>query len=172
MANMISNSSMRPTTLPVLDIDDPSRTEAKATALRVAHKMIENYLDTNVPINLVIAHYAVDTVDGRLPAVDNQPINSIVSVTGNETYSFDSAGLYPTTTWIATSITLNYIGGMQTPIYDAIYRQAKVLTNRQNLAPELEDINLPFDMKFNAAMRSGLAPDIKQMVFPYKSIGF
>ena len=168
MANAITNTVTRP--------GKWSADQQSADMVLVSLRMVEEYCAKQFPLSEKILTYTVDDLSAPLPAPDNFVINSVTSVVTDENakedYIAEDKWIYPTTQWSSTPLTVTLTGGVPTQVYDAIVRQARVLRVRSDLAPEVSDINIPFDMKFNNAMRSGLAPDVKSMIFPFRVLGF
>ena len=172
MANQITNSTTTPTTITATDVS--------AEDLRVAYAMVETYLGKDMPIKLVAVTYSIDDLLAPLPAVENYPINSIVSVIDNnqleQQYDFDDAYILPADDWrwSSNTITAQYRGGLPTQIFDAIMRQARMLKNRKDLSPEFTDPQIGDASfgKFNPMYRSALSPDVRGMLFPFREFGF
>ena len=168
MANSLAEHTVQDVVLVFDDFDSDS--------LLVAQQMIEKYCDVKFLIKEVWARYTVDTDDGQLSAVEDYPINHVVSVTNahnqTQTYFNNDLAVFPNDPWSGNEIQVRYWGGMPMQVFNAVMRQAKVLESRPNIAPEILGADVPIDVKLNASMRSGLSPDVKQMVFPYKVIGF
>ena len=175
MANRLTAQAVRDGIYPIRPYEDGS-SELQRDAVTVAHRMVETYCAAPFPVKEVTATYAVDTDDGVLRAVAGYPINFVHEVVDPhgqaQDYTANDMSVFPMTTWSANAIVVKYSGGVPSAVFDAIRRQAKVLQTRSNLAPEMTSTNVPIEAKFEPAMRSGLAPDVKQMVFPFKVIGF
>ena len=164
--------------------DDTTR----ARLLRTAHRMIENYCDTNFNLVDVYAEYTIDSIPDPLMAVEGYKINEVVYVKDIEgtdhPFGWTEDLIFPNNdseTWIlkqelidrnVSRLSVKYTGGLPTVVYDAIMRQAQVLATRPNTAPEIGDTGLDgLNPKYNTQYRSGLAPDIKAMVFPFRKLG-
>ena len=114
-----------------------------------------------------------------LAAVADYPINQVNDVkdAANLTHAFayDDRFIWAPTTWSTTTLTVQYLGGIEAQIYDAIFRQARVLADREDTAPENTATVVAGAGKvedFSTQFRSGLAPDVKQMIFPFQVSGF
>ena len=148
----------------------------------VAQKMIEAYCDRKFPLSKITAQWTIADVDEPLKAVDDYPINEVVSLSRTrsnyvfQTYSYDEDLITPTPPseiQVGDILTGVYIGGIPTQAYNAVQRQANVLKDRIDRAPELGQSKLSIvDYAYSTQYRSGLAPDIKQMVAPFRVIGF
>ena len=148
--------------------------------LLVAHRMVETYLGVKKPLSLIRATYS--NIDARQPlvSIEDYPINQVNDVSdslGNtHLFTNDDRYIWAPTTWSTPTIVVQYLGGIETQIYDAIFRQARVLADRQDTAPENTEFTLPSggDLReqFAPQYRSGLASDVKQMVFPFQQSGF
>lgn len=150
--------------------------------LHVAHSMIETYCNKDFPLFDIHVSYTISTPSDPLMAIENYPINevkTVKSVDGDDLpFGYTDELIFSTTAdrvWapgrLARAV-VYYIGGIPSQVYDAVLRQGKVLETRPNIAPEIGDSSVPYDVKLNASMRSGLSPDVKQMVFPFKRIEF
>lgn len=146
--------------------------------LLIAHRMIEAYLGVDKPLSLVTASYTITDSSQPLAAVDGYPINVLNDTLDGSTNqsivtTYDDKHIWVAGTW-PTTVVAQYVGGIESQIYNAIFRQAEVLQKRKNVAPELDNKEIGNALRYswNPQYRSGLAPDIKQMVFPFKSIGF
>lgn len=147
-----------------------------ADNLLVAHRMVEAYLGADRPVSTVTATYNVTHATQALQAVAGYPIISITSVVdgqGNKIeFTNNDKRIWSLTPW-ATVVIVQYLGGLEPQIYDAIKRQAEVLETRVGRAPEEDKVEIGgLKVYQNPQYRSGLAPDVKQMVFPFKAIGF
>lgn len=142
----------------------------------IAQRMIEVYCDRSFSLRRIESIFSVDTDDGQLLVMAEYPINFVHTVEDQHgqdlPYLFNDQAVFPKTLWASNTVVVRYTGGMPMQIYNAIERQAKVLETRPNTAPEIADASVPYDIKFNTSMRSGLAPDVKQMVFSFRKIGF
>lgn len=146
--------------------------------LIAAHGMVEAYLNAKRPISLVTATYDIIDSSQALAAVEDYPINSLITVldgSNNEpiTTDNDDKHIWPSTQW-PTTVVAQYRGGIEPPVYDAIVRQAEVLSSRDNDAPEnINFLGLPdFDPKKDPRYRTGLSTDVRQMLSPFRVIGF
>lgn len=142
----------------------------------VSHRLIELYVGKDLPVSTITATYRPRDLLGPLVAVEGYPIIEVQSlVAGSAKLSFtnDDKYVWPASDWPG-SVTLQYLGGLEAPVYDAIVRQTKVFANRKDLAPEISSFNLGGDLQMgrDARYRSALAPDVKAMLGPYRVIGF
>ena len=174
MANTITNNTIEDTTLEAIDPDRFARRDGIEIML-VAHKMCEAYLGKDMSYKLVTVTYQVDDLSSPLPAVKDYPINVVNSVinvnSDKQDFTFNDRFIFGT--WSSPPIVAQYKGGLPTQVYDAIFRQAKVLDSRLDLAPEetIKELG-PIKYSANTMYRTGLAPDVKQMLFPFRVIGF
>ena len=167
MANTIRTSITSRAAITNKDID--------ARFLLTAHRMVEVYCGQDFEYRLATVTYDVDELSEPLPALDDMPINQVVSVVdsqgADQQHIFTDKFIFGT--WSSTPITVQYSGGLPNQIFDGIIRQANMLAARTDSPSEITDLGIDgFDPKFNPQFRSGLSPDVKQMVFAYKVVGF
>lgn len=145
--------------------------------LLVAHRMVEAYLGADRPVSTVTATYNVTDATQALQAVEGYPIITVTDVLDQHNnkleYTNNDKHLWSITPW-TSSVVVQYLGGLEPQIYDAIKRQASVLETRRNRAPEEDKLEVGASLKVyqNPQYRSGLASDVKAMIFPFKTIGF
>ena len=108
--------------------------------LLVAHRMIETYLGVKKPLSFIRATYTNVDASKPLAAVADYPINQVNDVTdaqGNtHAFTYDDRYIFAPISWSTTTLTVQYLGGIEAQIYDAIFRQARVLADREDTAPE------------------------------------
>ena len=176
MANRITSQTIEPSTITIT-----GELMKGTEELVVAHGMCEAYLGKDMPVSLVTVSYAIDEPRKPLPTVEDYPLNHLETVIGGHTqtpiegvtvsdkYIFNGVGDWPAT------VVVQYRGGIPPQVFDAIVRQARVLADRDDRAPECMDWNIgrgALDKKQNPQYRTGLPSDVKHMLFPYKTIGF
>lgn len=150
-----------------------------ADHILTAHRMIEQYLGKPRPLSKVTATYTITDSSAPLTAVANYPVNTVISVldatnapianvSNDDRYFWVVGGSWPAT------VVVQYYGGIEQQVYDAIFRQANVLVDRDDGSPErvAEDIGGALKWNYDPKFRSGLASDVKQMIFPFRVIGF
>ena len=166
MANTITTQTVTPTTINVENVPH--------TDVLTASAMVESYLGKSLPVSLVSLTYSIDDTDGVLMALTDYPINIINSITDDQEYTYSPSFIIPSKPWTTNMIAVQYVGGLPTQIYDATVRTATMLRNRSNLAPELTNPEVVGTSwgKYNPMYRSGLASDVKAMLFPFKEYGF
>lgn len=156
-------------------------TGANQSELLVAHRMAEAYLGAKRPLSLVIATYVGINVTMPLSAVDKYPINQVNDVLNASGVSIaklttnDDRYVWPATQWPTTTMVVHYLGGIEPAVMSAIVRQAEILATRDNNPPESTELIVPGGGKvdgYDPRFRTGLASDIKHMLFPYKVISF
>ena len=143
-----------------------------------AHRMIEQYLGKPRPMSKVTATYTPTDLLEPLAAVAEYPINIVTSVLDAASntitgISNDDRYVWRETGWPSTVI-VQYVGGLEQQVFDALIRQTSVLADRQDVSPESANLDIGGDLAWNwdAKYRSGLSPDVKQMLFPLRTIGF
>ena len=175
MPNVATHQVIEPAKINVDDVEDTLLT---ANHLLTAHRMVEQYLGKPRPLTKVTATYTITDQSAPLTAVANYPINTVITVLDDSNapisnVSNDDRYLWVGGSWPATVIA-QYYGGIEQQVYDAIVRQANVLADRSDISPEKINEDITSDLKWNydPKFRSGLASDVKQMVFPFRTIGF
>ena len=142
----------------------------------VAHRMCESYLGQEVPLSRLQVTYNEHTGMEPIPAIENYPINEVVSVVATDfSYLYDDKYIYPQKAITNPTFEVVYLGGIEAQVYDAIRRQSLILKTRPNVAPEIEEPGVTnFNPKLNPLFRTGLASDIKHQLFSSKSkiVGF
>lgn len=184
MANVATAQIIQPARVELGQVGQNSTQPFKDVAERhvlTAHRMIEKYLGEPRPLSQVTATYNPTDLSAPLVAVTDYPINVVSTVLdGNnvaiepEDVSNDDRYLWSSVGWPST-VVVQYVGGIEQQVFDALIRQSRVLSSRDDISPEEVKANiaggaLSFD--WNPQYRSGLAPDVKQMLFPFRVIGF
>ena len=176
MAKIADSFSRKETTFPT------STQNTNQQNFIVAQKMVEAYCDRKFPLSKITAQWTIADVDEPLKAVDDYPINEVLSLSRTrsnytfETYEYDDEFITPTPgseIQVGDILTGVYIGGIPMQVYNGIQRQANVLQDRIDRAPELGQSKISImDYGYSTQYRSGLAPDVKQMIAPFRVIGF
>ena len=170
MANVVASFDQTPTLFFVPDIDQKT--------LVVAHRMAETYCGTKFPLSQAVVNYTVDEFIKPLPMPVDYPINNVLHVRnsqGNdEQYDYNDQWIFAKPQWSSTPLIATVIGGIQPQVYDAIIRQANALSKRRDIPMEIQQFDLGSSLKYDAnpQFRTGLASDVKHMLFPFKVIGF
>ena len=160
---------------------EPTRiTGDNQPALLVAHRMVEEYLGTKKPLSFVVATYTNVNPLQPLVAVDQYLINQVNDATDANGASLvttnDDRYVWVAGRWSTSTITLQYLGGIEPQIYDAIVRQSKVLADRDDIAPERDQLKIAggraIDESYSPQYRTGLSSDVRHMLFPFKQYGF
>ena len=156
----------------------PSRdtTQSDLNYLRVAHRLVEMYCYKQFPVYLVTATYRIVDETSPLPAIEGFPVNLLHTVAtglGNslDNITHDDKYIFNAIDWPSGSISVSYTGGLDPLLYDGIERQARVLADRKDQAPENVDLKIGsvIDKNYKPEFRGGmLAPDVKQMVAPFR----
>ena len=151
--------------------------DLKPGVLNIAQRMCESYLGKTMPAKRLIVTYTISEANEALPAVADYPILVVTSVHNSTRdsleYTHNDEYIVGMSNWTNAPLSVVYVSGLPVQVYDAVLRQARMLNSRPNFAPELENLGIEgIDPKFNPSMRSGLSPDVKQMLFPYKVVGF
>lgn len=152
--------------------------DVEARHVLTAHRMIEKYLGEPRPLSQVTATYAPTDRLAPLAAVTGYPINVVSTVLdGNNAAITDTSNddryIWSGVGWPAT-VVVQYVGGIEQPVFDALIRQSRVLSSRDDVSPEevKSKVGGSLSWDWNPQYRSGLAPDVKQMLFPFRTIGF
>ena len=160
---------------------EPTRITGNNQAeLLIAHRMVEQYLGASKPLSFLIATYTNVNPIQPLSAVEGYPIDQVNDATDSNGASLvttnDDRYVWVAGRWSTSTITLQYVGGIEAQIFDAIMRQASVLADRDDEAPERTGFDMPGggDIRetYNPQFRTGLSPDVRHMLFPYKQFGF
>ena len=181
MPNVATHQVIEPARVEISYIGEtktrPFRTPNERSLL-TSHRMVENYIGEPRPLSKLTATYTNVVATEPLQAIDRYPINLVISaVDGNNApianISNDDNYIWATDNWSAT-VVIVYVGGIEQPVFDAIIRQSRVLSSRDDISPEKTDrsVGSIIDNKWDPKFRSGLAPDVKQMLFPYRVISF
>ena len=176
MANVASNQIIEPIKVTIV-ADNPIDTIEDRHVL-TAHRMVEQYLSSPIPQSRITATYTITDRLAPLPAILNYPINKVLKVLAPNNIAIlnttnDDRFVWSEAAWTPTVI-LQYEGGIEQQVFDALIRQAEVLQQRNNVSPEQTALDIAGEIneKWSPQFRSGLAPDVKQMLFPYRKLGF
>ena len=176
MANTTTSFTVEPTR--IVETDSSGKL-LRVEEILVAHRMVEQYLGTPKPLSFIVATYSNVNPLQPLAAVEDYPINQVNDATDANGASLvttnDDRYVWVAGRWSTSTITLQYLGGIEQPIYDAIIRQSKVLEDRDNRAPEIDKLNLgrgAIDESYNTQYRTSLSSDVRGMLFPFKLHGF
>ena len=180
MPNVATHQTIEPARIEVSYIGEQKNRPFKLPNERfllTAHRMVENYIGEPRPLSKLTATYTNVVATEPLQAIDRYPIILVISIVdGNNALITgirnDDRYIWGITDWPATVVVV-YVGGIEQTVFDAIIRQSRVLASRDDLSPEKVDKQVgPLEHKWDPKFRSGLAPDVKQMLFPYRVLSF
>ena len=151
--------------------------------LNVAHRLVEQYLGIDKPISVVTATYRITDPLEPLAVADDYPINHLNNASDGAT----SQSLVVTNDdkhiwlggvgarWPAT-VVVQYEGGIERVVYDAIIRQAHVMKDRENVSPERTEYTVPgggsVQDRWQPKYRTSISSDVRGMLFAFKQHGF
>lgn len=170
MPNVASRKTIEPAKVTLDDVD--------GRHVLTAHRMIEQYLGGPRTLSKVIATYTITNQAMPLAAVDSYPVNKVITVTDVNNRAIEGVDNDDRYVWLLegswpSTVVVQYYGGIEQQVYDAIIRQANVLADREDTSPELTTNDITeLKTNYDPRFRSGLSSDVKQMLFPFRVIGF
>ena len=171
MDNILIETTVKPSII----ID---RTEqANNDEIVTAHRMVETYCNRQFVVLEITSRFTVNNASGHLPLSSDHLCNQVISVADDhgqeEEFTYNDVNVFPKTVWSSNPLVVRYTGGLPFQIYDAIIRQAQMLSTRDNLPAEQTTAELgSLKGTYATQYRTGLSPDVKQMIFPFKVIEF
>ena len=180
MPNVVSRQVIEPARIELSYVGEFNTRPFKTLTERfllTAHRMVEQYLGKPRPIAKVTATYTISEPSAPLTALENYPINMVISVLDVNDAPIadiknDDRYVWSNVSW-SSSVVVQYVGGIEQTVFDAIIRQSRVMASRDDISPEKTDKTVgPLTQQWDPKFRSGLAPDVKQMLFAYRELGF
>ena len=149
--------------------------------LLVSQRVIEDYLGIDKPISVVTATYNITDPIAPLVAVEGYPINILNDVlSGRQSLVVTNDDKHIWLGGVAARwpsiVTLQYEGGIERVIFDAIIRQANVLKDREDKSPERVEYTVPgggsVQDRWSPQFRTAISSDVRGMLWKYKAHGF